>query len=568
MATPPSGVNTWLTLNNRPLLFGPDEQNFDIQVGERKNAIFRVTKHAPEGLTIIVEDVELETERWGYWTWFPKDYAGLYEVRIQVPEQEGYRTRVRVFAEKIEQANYDVMQKELIAIAHDLFFQLRSLVTERVALAQNAEEASALNDYHKVRKLMDDFASILSAIRHDPHRVLKQQELQTGWQHLRTVDNNCQPVGHDMIRLSRRASPIATTWRTSHPTLSYDMYENRLVKHFLSQLLPVKLESIRQRAESEVLLRRPVLLHKQKMGYNDALDEEKDIQALEQVVLWCEAMKQRCWHWRNEAFLKEVRSEVASSKATQLLLKHPSYRCFYQLYLNFQQQFQLSFDTQSYVTEIGLRKTSELYEIWSVFKLTEIVVRQLKEAGYRIIAGDLADQIDKNYFQFRVRKDRSNLILERANQRVEIKFEPVYPNTASTRPQTIVSVIGNNRPQTPDMSIEVYQAGDSKPKVLVFDAKYSWERQKDGTYRPAHKSLEKMAFYRQSIRYKTSSKSARRRGDNEIEIVAISYALYPGHYVEGGDAVGALALYPNMPAKIYQETWDEVNSILSDTSVI
>src|SRR5437763_12965865 len=105
MAIPISGVDTWLTLNDRPLSFQADNENLDTQARETLDNLLRITGSAPDNLQIYVDEKLLETERYGRWLWKPDGYAGLYLLQVRAPGHL-LQTRVRVLPEKLSYARY------------------------------------------------------------------------------------------------------------------------------------------------------------------------------------------------------------------------------------------------------------------------------------------------------------------------------------------------------------------------------------------------------------------------------------------------------------------------------
>jgi hypothetical protein len=52
MATQASGVNRWVTLNGKSLVFRAGAQNTEANAGERKRNVLRLTSDAPKQLEI------------------------------------------------------------------------------------------------------------------------------------------------------------------------------------------------------------------------------------------------------------------------------------------------------------------------------------------------------------------------------------------------------------------------------------------------------------------------------------------------------------------------------------
>ncbi len=122
MATPVSGADSWLTLNNVPLRFGPGAANLVDGVREYSYNLFRITEAAPDDVEVYVDNERLETERYGSWTWRPESYAGLYSVRVSAPGHAMHETQVRVLPGNITLRQQAQMYADITDISVDLLF--------------------------------------------------------------------------------------------------------------------------------------------------------------------------------------------------------------------------------------------------------------------------------------------------------------------------------------------------------------------------------------------------------------------------------------------------------------
>ncbi|GCF11076.1 DUF2357 domain-containing protein [Dictyobacter arantiisoli] len=579
MAIPVSGVNTgldtWLTINDRPVSFQAGTENLAVEAMEYKQNYVRATVYAPHPVEIFIDQKPLNTYNYGLWLWKPFTYAGLYELRVHVPGSDypDQVTKVRVVPQYFTQKLYQNMQEDLSNIAADLLFNLVSSVSERVKTVQRLQDASPLQDYRHIRLIIDHMGEVLGALRRDPYRVLSNQTEQREWSDVWQFNGDSQAIGGDTLHIARKVGRHTQTltlparWQVPQTVLSYDVYENRLLKQFLKKQLITKLNAIQERAVSEIGKRKIALTHAKRHNFSDVGEQEKGIVALEHVIDECQNMKQRCLQWSNNLFLRSVRGEVSSNKATQVFLKHPHYSRFYKLYLQFQQRLQISLNSQTYITELSLRKMSELYEMWSVFALTRITIDLLKEEGYEASSQHLFYEIDKGNFHFEVRKNIASIVLARDDKRIKIIYEPNYPNYNIHRAEGLVTTNGRSLPQTPDMSIEVYQ--QNKPAaVCIFDAKYKRVREDDGYFYPLVEDIDKMSNYAANIQYQRYDTISKRFRPSNI--VTSAYVLYPGNrvYEEADGKIGGIPLRPNMSLDHQQEVRQKLRDILYEAQVI
>lgn len=578
MATQVSGANAdasgWLTLNGQPVLFQDDTENLDAGATEYQKNYFLATAQTPHRLKIYIDEQFLDTKMAGYWEWKPRSYAGLYELRVEAPGYPDVVTKVRVVPRYFTQALYRKMQDELSSIAVDLLFSLVSSISERVENVRRLQESSPLQEYRRVRAIIERLGSILSAIRRDPYAVLSRSIVQRDWQEVWQFDGDSQAISGDVVRIPERVSGqpggliVPATWRVPQPVLSYDVYENRLLKQFVQQQLIVKLNAIQERAEAEIRQRRETLAYMQKHKFRDVPDEQREIAALEKAIEQCKAMKRRCLRWSSEAFLHTVRGEVSGSKATQVLLKHPDYSRFYKLYLQFQQQLQISLNSQTFITEISQRKMSDLYEMWSVFTATRMIIDELRRHGYEHVSQQLFYEIEKQSFHFTVRKNVASIVLARDDTRVKIIYEPRYPNASVTQEERLVTTHGRNLPQTPDMAVEIEKR--NKPyAVCIFDAKYRSEKDSsNGYFYPLDEDIDKMLNYATHIQYQRYDRASRRF--RPAPIVTSAYVLYPGNlvYEDVDGKIGGIPLRTGMSSVLTQKVEQKLRELLQKTGVL
>ncbi len=177
------------------------------------------------------------------------------------------------------------------------------------------------------------------------------------------------------------------------------------------------------------------------------------------------------------------------------------------------------------------------------------MIAKLEQDGYVMTSNSVFYEIERDYFQFDVRRNVSSIVLTKGDTRVEIKYEPVYPNHKALKNVSgLVARQNGDNPLTPDMAIEVYERGQPR-HIAIFDAKYRWSRENDGSYHPKDEDLDKMRRYHDRIQYKIyNRKTGRERWQ---QLVSSAYVLYPGELLDRdpGKVIGALPMTPNMSAQ-------------------
>ena len=230
----------------------------------------------------------------------------------------------------------------------------------------------------------------------------------------------------------------------------------------------------------------------------------------------------------------------------------------------FQQELKISLDLEQYVTTLTLRKMWDLYQIWSVFRITATIVDILTAAQYQVTSNSLFYEVEKDSFQIDVRKNVPTITLAKGDLKVEMKYEPLYPRLIGS----MSGLVSTDYEQlTPDMSVEIYRQGQLK-NVLIFDAKYRYQTIDGSTY-PKDDDLNKMRKYRDKICYRTYD--PRRPKLKPQKVVSSAYILYPGTYLEHDPeeaTIGAIPLVPNMTQDNALEAREVIKNILWFVSLL
>jgi len=543
MVTRVSGAESWLLLNDAPLSFRPGDENLDAKAVEYGRNYLRITSVAPPYLEIVIDDEILQTERYGYWIWQPRGFAGLYKLQVRAPNHRTRTALVRVLPSKLSYRRYIQMLEDISAISEDLLFALNSPAAEKATFTSSGERPpSAFREYELVKHIVHDLAIVMSHIRRSPYRTLAQKTEKRLLHEIHQFSSDLVLMPGPTWRLpdvmvgSWGAKQLPAEWLVQENVLTYDVYENRLLKHFLWHQLLARVISIQDQATNEIERRKRQRETKLRQGWDD--DETPKINELERIKSECQAMARQCIAWGSEPFLQTVSHLTIGARPTQVLQKHPHYSRFYRIYLHFQQELGLSLNIERYVTYLSLNKMSQLYETWSVFQLTHLILGILTQAGYRVVSSRGFFEVQEEGFTFDVQRN-AGIELAKDGLQVRIIYEPVYKPEHRVRFGLVSRGLGQ---LTPDLAVEVWHEGEVHD-VLIFDAKY---RSKEDGDRQVYleEDRDKMDRYANSIRWKTREPRPRLR-----RAVSSAYILYPGNVLEHDSydpEVGALPLIPQM----------------------
>lgn len=542
MVTPASGDKSWLTINGHPLTFSPSDDNSDAQVLEYPWNSIRITNSAPDELELFIDGEQLETEHYGYWSWRPRGFAGIYELTVRSKTQGSKTALVRVLPSRLTMERWERMLEDIRTVSEDLLFQLQSPAYERAKPRSRESESSALRDYHLIKDLQPQLANVMMNIRRNPHRRLTESHQTVLAHDVRQFSSDIVPVPGPLMELSTPSSiaqiaGLPQLWVIGEQALTYDIYENRLLKHFLWRQLFPRIIQIREKALFEIKRREQLRKDKIQQGWDE--DETPRIEALRRVLQDCQSMANQCIAWGSESFLLHVGQMHFPQEPTQVLQKNPFYNRFYRIYLIFQKELGYFIDTERFIARLATRKTSELYETWSIFVMTNLVMKLLLKSGYRISSSNGFYEVNNEQFQIDV--DRQALIeLSKESKTVRIRYEPLYPQSATVLRGT-VSIAQNRR--TPDLGIEIWEGNECKG-IIIFDAKYK-SKNDGGTQTYYDDDLNKMSDYVYAVRWKAPEQRSRPE-----QVVKSAYIMYPGGALEHDPNFperGALPFTPNNP---------------------
>lgn len=541
MDTLASGDKPWLTINGHPLVFDPGDDNSDAGAVEYPANQIRMTTHAPEDLELFIDGEPQETEIYGRWAWRPRGFAGIYELTASSKSGGKRMALVRVLPSRLTMDRWEQMFEDIRTVSEDLLFQLQSPAYERAKPRARQAELSAFRDYHLIKDFLPQLANVIMNIRRNPHRQLAERHQQVLAHDVRSFSNDIFPVPGPAVKVNAGGATthlvqIPQTWVVSEQVVTYDTYENRLLKHFLWRQLFPRIMQIQEKASSEIKRREQTRRDKIRQGWEE--NETEKIEALKEVLLKCQAMANQCIAWGSEPFLHNVGQIHTPQEPTQVLQKNPFYNRFYRIYLNLQKELGFYIDTEKFIAKLSTRKVSELYETWSIFIMTNVVVQLLTKSGYRLISNNGFYEVNNEQFQVDVDR-QANIEMAKGNKIIKIRYEPLYLQAASVL-QGLVSIAQKQR--TPDLGIEIWQ-NEKCTGVIIFDAKY--KATDDGnrqTY--LDEDLDKMGDYLHAIRWKTPLQA------RPAQVVKSAYILYPGNVLEHDTEFperGALPFIPNNP---------------------
>jgi predicted component of viral defense system (DUF524 family) len=447
------------------------------------------------------------------------------------------------------------MLEDITEISTDLLFQLQSPAHEHAGTTAGANYQSPLRSYRLIQNLVEDLERAVNLIVHDPHRELVRHQECRQWHEPAVVGANASGMPGPIVTVqnARERVPdvLPREWLVERGELTYDVYENRLLKHFLwNQFLP-RLIQVEEGAKEEIQRCEQNLVTYERYGWKNNINAARTrIGELEEVIDSVRSLQRRVIGWGNLSFLRKVRLSPSRTVPTQVLQKDPGYQHFYSVYLRFQHELKWGVTAERFLTQMALRKMSELYEMWAVFRITDILLPFLRINGYQVVSERGFFRLEDQLFHFEVDRD-ATIELARDKTRVIIQYEPVYPHLK----HGVTGLVTTRYPWlTPDLAIERWEEGIPQA-VLIFDPKYK-SKVRDGRKTYWEQDLDKMSTYYSEILWKDPHKNRRPE-----QIVTSAYILYPGDELvhnEKYPRIGALPVIPEL------ERWPKVRGVLID----
>lgn len=422
--------------------------------------------HDPDlaGCHLLLGDVDQGAGRYERpgelsWRWDVSDYVGRVTVGVErdgqvllqpqeiITDPNRNKLTREQFAAMVDDINAEA------AIAYSL-----SPATRSIDLGQR-RQILHLAQLEYIRQQIDPLRRAVEAIAHRPRRILIAEDrivdlVDAGVSDDRSIawmlkqPANLLPVEPAMVPAGARAlyremrEHLPRRVQVTRTRISHDVYENRLLKHFLQRLCLV-LRHSQQRLKEVV------------SSGNWDLDE-RVIRLARRRLKELDVYRRLLYNLLAVDFLREVSPLRALKPVTPTLRRAPHYARFYTLYRRFDRAI-TPFDGAPF--RLSLEKTWQLYEYWCFFQ----VVAALRQVFEPELAFDArAMMVDG--------ADRISLALKEAtivlNPRVHVHFQKTYGYYGQ---RTAGSYSHDMRP---DISIEMLDDAGNIERIILLDPKY------------------------------------------------------------------------------------------------
>lgn len=393
------------------------------------------------------------------WHWDVQDYVGRITVGLEradgaviwpVQEIVVDPHRHKLTREKFAAMIADINAEAIIAYS-------LSPATQQIELSQY-RQCLGLAQLEYIRQQIEPLRRVIEAIACRPRRILKQEDECVELSRARAADdrsldwllahpNNLTPVSLANVPPGARdlhhqmAGHLPTRLRITRRLVSYDVYENRLIKHFLQRLSAVLRHTQARLTKTE----------------QDTVNVEEPIRRLAHRRLGeLSIYRHAVYNLLGLDFLQEVGPLRRFRPVTQVLRRDPFYARFYTLYQQFERAI-TPFEGASF--RLSLEKTWQLYEYWCFFQII---------SALRTLVGDDIEFDAESLLQ--PHADRVSLALPKAkvqiNRRLCVFFQKSYTYYDGKRAGSY------SHTMRPDISIEVYNGDGCVEGIILLDPKY------------------------------------------------------------------------------------------------
>jgi predicted component of viral defense system (DUF524 family) len=397
------------------------------------------------------------------WTWQVNEYVG----RVRVELEQAGKPLIRATETLVEPNRHKLTQTQFAAMVEDIAEEAEiayslSPATQQVALRQQWQRLG-LSQLEYLDQRLTDLQRAVEAIARRPLRRLEEETVKEPLASAPMVDGRSLvklvqrlgeatypqpqllPAGARRLQKSLHgALPDAIT--VHRHRISYDVYENRLLKHFLGRLYRVVLRTHRALLDA---------------AENKGLDEE--IRRLARHRAEQLTRHQRIlYNLMALDFLDDVGPIRAIKPVTSALRKDPFYSRFHALYREFDRAIS-PFDGGPF--SLSMEKTWQLYEYWCFFQ----VVAALREVCSGMLSFDARGLLKPH-------ADRVSLAMPNAEvaitDKVSVHFQKTYSYYGWSADRAASRAGTYSHEMRPDISVEIRDDTGDVAEIILLDPKY------------------------------------------------------------------------------------------------
>jgi hypothetical protein len=438
---------------------------------------------------------------------WPRAGPGKYRLRLTTASTTSDRV-VEIQPSKLTKSQFALLIHELeTSLPLSIALGVQQLGGLAGVTLVPPREVTLATELHRLRIAVEGdgrtrgLVEILRGVSSDPHQMLRSTGLWVRREHARRPDPN--RAHHALLRPanaeSGRKLVEVCDGRVEH---SFDTYENRLVRSFLTQV---------ERRLSRLTL---------------YADRDEDVSVPRAVRALLEVVRRSK---RAAAFLEEVPDLAAPpDRVSMVLLRRPYYRAALEAFLRFQRGQSVRIDDRA--MDAPLEQLPYLYQLWCTLGVIQALLAVANERGYRVVSERLIGRDSAGLFLRPLPdgKPAVTLVHDASGTRVQLIPERTYaPNASGLHSLSFT--------QRPDIGIEASRP-NAATAIWLFDPKYKLDGEIGAgatNTSPLKVDIDKMHAYRDAIR----------DGDG-VRAVRYAAILYPGQTCVFPDGIEAISAVP------------------------
>lgn len=456
-------------------------------LSEHMDIEFKIKPELDEEITFKIDGVEIYSERKGEWKYNPRHIVGFREIQIN-NESLGC---LPIFP-KFDIRMYEKMIEDLRAKLIDIY----PLEKKGPSFISDASFPNILERFKRICYFFDELKKIMNGIRLNPHRSLVGVNCYSELYELESCDDDIVVplVTANRFIHSEVEIPVISNYfgndniperiLNRKKEITFDVYENRMLKHFL-----IILNQHLSNFELFIVEKNKINSSKKEESKSEQETQQIDYRSAkyEEIIKSCATYRKGLRNLLQMPFLETVSDFEGFKGSTPILEKESNYSKFYKLYLEYKKNFKQEFKLPDCVF-LGLEDTIKLYEYWCLLKIMDLLN----------IEYDLPYMIDKRFGIINIPENKQ---LNR-NQGYQVFYQKSYQKIKA-QDKGIGSYSGNMRP---DIVIEIFEGREIK-EIIILDPKYrtSIGAGKNPGDNIDQESFNKMHAYKDSIISKNDS---------------------------------------------------------------
>jgi len=439
------------TKDNYPLFFEQKDYDIIIERSNDEKMICKIENGGNEKHFFIDDSQRVKHT-------IPLDNIGDLDIVILLDDLEYLKLTIKVYSSKIDYQNYRELLEDINNEVYNLAFDFYKTTYFH---GTRKDVGNSLTEFFTViNQIFDNLNQSIMVVLNIPHHLLKKDREVLKYYVSKKVDREGLKWinKHPQYMKNINEKIIFEKIYSVKSSLTYDTYENRLVKYIIKSIIK-RLNLFKNTIE--------------RINNNKAIVDDN----IENIKTNIEKMIHKLEQHLNYSFLKDVGDIYTMNSFSLVLNMAPGYKDVYKYYIMLLNGLMIS----EYSFKISIKDSATLYEYWCFIKLNSIL-REKYYLKQNII------KFDTKGLTVTLKKGESSLIKYRVSRISRSGDISLIYNERFNTPTT---------DQIPDIILSLHKPGSHDVKY-VFDAKYKIDNSKDMPG-PEEDDINTMHRYRDAI---------------------------------------------------------------------